>query len=38
VLAAAAINLRRIGDWFADTPRAQSRTAPFVRLAQAAAG
>ena len=37
VLAAAAINLRRIGDWFADTPRAKSRTAPFVLLAQAAA-
>jgi transposase len=32
VLTAAAINLRRVGDWFADTPRARTRTAPFVFL------
>ncbi len=38
VLTAAAINLRRIGDWLADVPRAKTRTAPFVLLAQAAAG
>jgi hypothetical protein len=36
VLAVAAINLRRIGDWLADDPRAKTRTAPFVLLAQAA--
>lgn len=38
VLTAAAINLRRIGDWFADTPRAKTRTAPFVLLMQPATG
>jgi len=38
VLTAAAINLRRIGDWLADIPRAKTRTAPFVLLMQAAAG
>jgi transposase len=37
VLVAAAINLRRIGDWFADHPRAKTRTAPFVLLARAPA-
>jgi transposase len=34
VLTAAAINLRRLGDWLADTPRAKTRTAPFVLLAR----
>jgi transposase len=38
VLTAAAINLRRIGDWFADTPRAKTRTASFVLLMQSATG
>lgn len=37
VLIAAAINLQRIGDWLADVPRAQTRTAPFVLLARTAA-
>jgi transposase len=36
VLIAAAINLRRLGDWLADTPRAKTRTAPFVLLARTA--
>ena len=36
VLTAAAINLRRLGDWFADTPRAKTRTAPFVLLSRSA--
>ena len=34
----AAINLQRIRDWSADIPRAKTRTAPFVLLAQAAVG
>jgi transposase len=38
VLTAAAINLRRIGDWLADIPQAKTRTAPFVLLARTAAG
>lgn len=37
ILVAAAINLRRIGDWFADHPRAKTRTAPFVLLMRAPA-
>jgi transposase len=37
VLTAAGINLRRLGDWFADIPRAQTRTAPFVLLTQTVA-
>jgi transposase len=36
VLTAAAINLRRLGDWLADTPRAKTRTAPFLLLARTA--
>jgi transposase len=38
VLTAAAINLRRIGDWFADVPRTKTRTAPFVLLMRPATG
>jgi transposase len=38
VLTAAAIHLRRIGDWLADIPHAKTRTALFVLLARAAAG
>ena len=34
ILTAAALNLRRVGEWYADTPRARTRTAPFVALAQ----
>ena len=37
VLIAAAINLRRVGDWLADVPRAKTRTASFVLLARTAA-
>jgi transposase len=39
VLIAAAINLRRVGEWLLadDMPRAKTRTAPFVTLAQTAA-
>jgi transposase len=36
ILVAAALNLRRITDWLMDVPRAHTRTAPFVRLVQAA--
>lgn len=36
VLIAAALNLRRIGDWLTDRPRAKTRTAPFVLLARTA--
>ena len=36
ILIAAALNLRRITDWLMDVPRACTRTAPFVLLAQAA--
>jgi transposase len=35
ILTAAALNLRRIGAWFSETPRAQTRIAPFVALARA---
>jgi IS5 family transposase len=38
VLTAAAMNLRRLGDWWTEQPRAGTRTAPFVRLARAACG
>ncbi len=38
ILTAAAINLRRLGDWLTDQPRAQTRMTPFVRLAQATFG
>jgi hypothetical protein len=31
-------NLWHIGDWLADIPRVKTRMAPFVLLAQAAAG
>jgi hypothetical protein len=34
ILIAAALNLRRIADWLRDVPRPDTRTAPFVRLAQ----
>lgn len=37
ILTAAALNLRRIGVWFAERPRAQTRTAPFVALVRAQA-
>ena len=36
ILVAVALNLRRITDWLMDVSRAHTRTAPFVRLAQAA--
>lgn len=35
ILSAAGLNLRRIGEWFAETPRARTRIAPFVALAAA---
>jgi len=36
ILIAAALNLRRITDWLRGVPRARTRTAPFLLLAQAA--
>jgi transposase len=36
ILTAAALNLRRVGEWYADTPRARTRLAPFVMLARRA--
>jgi transposase len=35
VLTAAALNLRRLGDWLTEQPRAATRIPPFVRLTQA---
>lgn len=35
ILIAAGLNIRRIGEWFAETPRARTRVAPFVTLARA---
>ena len=34
VLTAAALNVRRIGAWLGEVPRAKTRTAPFVTLLQ----
>lgn len=36
IMIAAGLNLRRLGAWFAGTPHAQTRIAPFVALASAA--
>jgi transposase len=35
ILTAAGLNLRRVGAWFAETPRTHTRIAPFVALAGA---
>lgn len=36
ILTAAAINLRRLGDWLTEHPRAETRTSSFLRLVRAA--
>jgi transposase len=38
VLTAAGMNVRRLWDWWREQPRAETRIAPFVRLAQATPG